>query len=53
MSVRKGSVNFHLFKDQNKGLIKITVNLKGFYLPLLKSVLSFKLQVENHFAVYF
>lgn len=41
MSLRKGSVNFHLFKDQNKGLIKITVKFKGVLLALVKISLKF------------
>lgn len=41
MSVRKGSVNFHVFKDQNKSLIKITVKFKGVLLALAKISLKF------------
>ena len=42
MSLRKGSVNFHLFKDQNKGLIKITVKFKGVLPALVKISLKFQ-----------
>lgn len=41
MSVRKGSVNFHVFKDQNKSLIKITVKFKGVLPALAKISLKF------------
>lgn len=36
MSLRKGSVNFHLFKDQNKSLIKIAVKFKVVLPALVK-----------------
>lgn len=41
MSVRKGSVNFRVFKDQNKSLIKITVKFKGVLPALAKISLKF------------